>query len=289
MTLLFDRKVELHVFLQSEKYIIKDLHMSFDILATRDSKPNTAKINVYNLSESTRNLFSSETTGIEFWAGYGDDLGMIFRGSWYEDTSIFRHRKEGTNWATEIETGDGLKEFQNTYFDKSYTSGTVIIDIINDVANAMGLPVSNDLALSQTLNSCAVYSGKAKDMLDDLSNEWGFDWSIQHGVVEIVDKDSFLSSDSTAVLLSSDTGIVGRPTINKDGLEVTTLMLASIKPTRIIQIDSAQVTTNLGSKQEKIKSKIKPNVTGNYIVDRIRYYGDNFGGAFNCVIQSNLV
>ena len=61
MTLLFNRKVELHVYLDTEKYVIRDLHMIFDILATRDSKPNTAKISVMNLSESTRNLFSDST------------------------------------------------------------------------------------------------------------------------------------------------------------------------------------------------------------------------------------
>ena len=118
MSVLFDRKVELHVYLDVVKYVIRDLHMSFDVLATRDSKPNTAKITVYNLSETTRGLFNELTTGIELWAGYGDNLGMIFRGSWDSKTSIYRHKQTGPDWVTEIETGDGLKEFQNTFFEK---------------------------------------------------------------------------------------------------------------------------------------------------------------------------
>lgn len=288
MTLLFDRKVELHVFLTGEKYIIKDLDMSFDILATRDSKPNTAKIMVYNLSEATRNLFSRETRGIEFWAGYGEDIGMIFRGSWDENTSIFKHYKGGPDWITEIETGDGLKEFQTTYFDRSYSAGTSVTSIIGDIASAMGLPVANDWPGVDVLNSGAVYSGKAKDLLDDLSNEYGFGWSIQHGVVEIVEDQDTLKSETTAVVLSTDTGLVGRPVVNKDGLEVNTLMLASVKPTRLIQVNPASVETKLGNKQDTIKSGIKPSPTGTYIVDRIQYQGDNFGGSFNCVIQSDL-
>ena len=288
MTLLFDRKVELHVFLETEKYVIRDLHMSFDILATRDSKPNTAKIMVYNLSEATRNLFSRDTQGIEFWAGYGDELGMIFRGSWDEDTSIFKHYKDGPSWVTELETGDGLKEFQQTYFDKSYSQGAQISTILKDVANAMGLPVALDFITPATLNAGAVYSGKAKDVLDDLSNEYGFDWSIQHGSVEVVELGGTVFAETTAVLLSPDTGIVGRPVVDKDGLKVKTLMFANIKPTRLIQVNPATVATNLGNKEDAIKSGIKPNVNGLYRVDRIRYYGNNFGGDFNCDIESDL-
>lgn len=288
MTLLFDRKIELHVFLDAEKYVIRDLHMSFDILATRDSKPNTASLVVYNLSQTTRNLFTKSTTGVEVWAGYGEDLGMIFRGSWDEDTSFFRHYLEGASWVTEIETGDGLKEFQTTYFDRAYSQGTEVTSIIQDVANAMGLPSSFDFESLGSINSAAVFSNKAKDVLDNLSFEYGFDWSIQHGAIEVVVSGTPPTNDATAVLLSPDTGLVGRPVITKDGLEVNTLMLATIKPTRLIQLDPASVDTALGSRQDVIKSKIVPSATGVYIVDRIRYHGDNMGGSFNCVIESDL-
>jgi len=289
MTLLFDRKVELHVFLELEKYVIKDLDMSFDILATRDSAPNTAQITVYNLSESTRNLFSEETTGIEFWAGYGDDLGMIFRGSWDKDISIFKHSQVGADWVTEIETGDGLKEFQNTYFDKSYGQGTLVTQILQDVTAAMGLPVVLTFVEVSLLNSGAVFSGKAKDILDDLADQYNFQWSIQHGSVEVLEKYLPPPSDAVAVLLAPDTGLVGRPTVTKEGLELTTLMLATIKPTRLVAVNPATVLTQLGSKQDAIKSGIKTNATGVYLVDRIRYHGDNMGGPFNCVINSDLV
>jgi hypothetical protein len=213
---------------------------------------------------------------------------MIFRGSWDEDTSIFRHYQNGATWVTDIETGDGLKEFQNTYFDSSYGEGTNAKDIITDVTSAMGLPVVMDYEGEAILNSGAVYSGKAKDILDDLSSEYRFRWSIQHGVIEVVDTDEPPSNDTTAVLLAPDTGMVGRPTITKSGLTVNTLMLATIKPTRLIQVDPASVSSELGSKQESIKSKIKASTGGLYIVDRIRYYGDNFGGSFNCEIVSDL-
>jgi len=288
MTLLFDRKVELHVFVGGQKHIIRDLHMTFDVLATRDSKPNTAKIVVFNLSETSRNLFSESTKGIEFWAGYGEDLGMIFRGSWDPDTSVINHAQRGTTWETHIETGDGLKEFHNTFFDKSYTAGTDVKTILTDVAKSMGLPVLLDYDGNDTITSGIALSGKAGHVLDGLCLEYHLRWSIQHGTVEIVEPDGTPRSEATAVLLTPDTGLVGRPTITKNGLECESLLLYTIKPTRLIKLDPASIDTNLGNKQDAIKSGIKPTAYGVYIVDQIQYTGDNMGGKFNCKITSEL-
>ena len=288
MSLLFNRKTELHVFTTGEKTIIKGLDMSFNIVATRDSKPNTAKITVFNLAETSRNLFSTSMLGIEFWAGYGENIGMIFRGSWDDETSKIRHKKNGTTWVTTIETGDGLKEFQNTFFDKSYSKGIDVKTILTDVANSMGLPVVLDYDGNDILNSGASYSGKANSVLDDLAIEYNLGWSIQHGAVEIVDPDDPPKNDATAVLLTPDTGLVGRPTITDKGMECGALMMATIKPTRLVKLDPATIDTDLGSKQDAIKSGIKPTASGVYIVDRVQYTGDNMGGPFNTKITSEL-
>lgn len=288
MTLLFDRKAELHIFLEGEKHILKDYDMSFDILATRDSKPNTAKINVFNQSETIRNLFSESTKGVEFWAGYGTDIGMIFRGSWDKDSSVIKHVHNGSSWDTAIETGDGLKEFQNTFFSRSYLSGTTIKSILKNVSGAMGLPITLDYDFGTQLNSSAVYHGKAKDVLDDLALEHTLQWSIQHGVIEILDTFEPPRREATAVLLSTDTGLVGSPILTDKGVEANTLMLSTIKPTRLIKIDPASLESQLGKTEKKKKGKIKTNASGVYIVDRIRYFGDTMGGKFNCKINSDL-
>lgn len=299
MGLLFDRKCEAHIFVGPTggalKYKIKGLHMAFDILATSESKPNTAKVKIFNLSKSTRDLISTDMRGLEFWAGYGDEVGMVFRGSFDKETSTVHHVKNGTDWETEIEIGDGAKEFSSTYFDRSYSAGTPIRQIFTDITKSMGLPFLMEYTGTGSLLSSAVFSGRASKVLDGLCAEHSCRWSIQHGVVEVIPKAATPKKDSTAVVLSPSTGLVGTPTFTEDGLEVKTLLMCTIKPTRLIKVDPAAVETRMKAlgdavkeKGKKTKPKPVPRSLGVYIVDRVQYIGDNMGGDFNCIINCDL-
>jgi len=291
MGVLFDRRCELHVFTTGQKTIIKDLDMEFDILATSDSKPNTATITVFNLNETNRSLFSEDTLGVEYYAGYGDDIGIIFQGSWDPENSVVHHVKEGVDWVTTFQTGDGFKEFMNSFFDKTYSAGTPVKTILSDVAAVLGLPVFLDFDDGIQMIHGGWYSGKAKDVLDDVVADYGLSWSIQWGTVEVVAKGSPPSNDSQAILLTPSTGLVGRPTITEKGVECQTLMIYTIRPTRLIKIEGVIPDTPVGDllklKKEKPQGDPAQDPTGVYIVDRVRYGGDNMGGGFGCTIESD--
>jgi hypothetical protein len=295
MGMLFDRKCELHIFVGAMMHKIKGLHMAFDITATSESKPNTAKIKVFNLSASTRSLISTDLKGLEFWAGYGEDVGMIFRGSYDPEVSTIRHVKSGADWETEIEIGDGSKEFSSTFFDRSYPAGTPVVQIFNDVTRSMGLPIVMEFTDAVVLSSSAVFTGRASKVLDGLCSEYACSWSIQHGVVEVVPFTGTPKADSAATLLSPSTGLVGTPTFTEDGLEVKTLLMFTLKPTRLIKIDPVGVETRMKKLTDAVKEKKKktappilPRSSGVYRIDRIQYSGDNMGGDFNCVVNCDL-
>ena len=92
------------------------------------------------------------------------------------------------------------------------------------------------------------------------------------------------------LVLTPDTGLVGFPKLTEKGVELKTLMLARIKPGRLVKVDPASVQTELGKTEEKTKKKAppKPNANGIYIVDQIRYVGDNMSGEFNCYITTEI-
>jgi len=288
MSVLFDRHCELHVFVNSKKYIIKNLDMDFDIIATDDSKPNIAKISVYNLSETTRNLFSESTRGMEFWAGYGDELGMIFRGSWDPDSSTVKHEQIGPTWATHLETGDGLKEFQEAIFEKTYPKGMSVKYVIHDIASSFALPVVLDYDENLKTTSARTFSCKAWMALNEITSHYMLKWSIQHGTVEILDFFSPPKNDSQATLLTPSTGIIGTPTITDKGINVKTLLLSNIQPSRLIQIGASPDGSKKGNIQKDIKGKISKKSEGLFIVNKIKYFGNNYGGAFNCLISSRF-
>jgi hypothetical protein len=280
--------------------------MDFDILARRDSKPNQAKIVVYQLSETTRNLLSADHQGVEFLAGYGGDPTLIFRGT---TTNVLHQRPApGTEWITEIYAGEGEKEMKGTIFNRSYEAGTEIRRVIEDVSRSMGLPVEIDFfAVSNVAQESLTLSGLAKDVLDQLTADYSLRWSIQQGQLEVTDLLSPISSQPTAVVLSSDTGMIESPILTErqpvtkkgqkkkkgkpiemiPGVKVTSLMNTEIRPNRLIEIRARQTVNNqLGKLSEQ--RRVAKSANGFYICDKVRYSGNNYGGPFQVEVEADL-
>lgn len=299
MALLFDRKVKLVVyFATGKKYEITDLHMTFEILLRRDPKPNPAKIGVYNLSETTRNLFSEESLGLEFYAGYASTgPQQIFKGT----ISNALSNKNGPDWITTIYAADGHKEFDETYFNKSYSAGTPLITIFTDIADVFSLPINIDPTLfdvlSQSLLRGVTFEGKAEKAMNQLAKDYDLDWSVQFGIIEVTPKGSVLTSDPVATLLTFDTGLIGSPEIAyekvkknrksepelKKIVKANSLLIPQIKPNRLIQILSLYTSITFGALNEtRVPTD---NADGIYLVDTVSFVGDNFGGSFDCKIE----
>lgn len=299
MSLLFDREIKLVVYLATgKKYEITDLHMNFEVLLRRDSKPNQAKIGVYNLSETTRNVFNEQHLGLEFYAGYATTgPEMIFRGN----TSNVLSQKDGPDWLTTLYAGDGHKEFDKTYFNKTYSAGTPLITIFTDIADVFSLPLNIDPILFDTLAQPIIrsitFAGKAKRAMDTLAKDYDLSWSVQFGTIEVIPKGAILTSDPTATLLTFDTGMIGSPEIAyekekknrksepefKKIIKVTSLLIPSIKPNRLIQVFALRTSITFGQLNEtRVPSD---NADGVYLVDTVTFSGDNFGGNFDARIE----
>ena len=290
MTLLFDPKVELEFFTETRTINLKDLHMDFSTTATTNSKTNTAKISIYNLSSSTRQLMKDKFVGFNFYAGYGDDIAIIFRGT---ATNVLSERK-GVDWRTDIFGGDGQKEFSERFFSKTYPAGTKVKQIIKDVGGAMGYSPNTDVVLdTDTVLKSVSYSGRAKDVMDEITKDFDYSWSVQWGALEILDSSGFLGNTATAIVLSADTGMLETPTLidrtdkNKKvvGVRVTALLNPAIKPGRLIEIRTQSTTTAIGALDKKRVAKDDAN--GFWVVKRVDYSGNNYGGDFIVTIEAD--
>lgn len=304
MGLLFNPKVEMRVFVGSDLYTIKGLYMDFDILAHRGSKPNIAKIVVQNLSETTRNLISADHQGLEFFAGYGDDDPvLIFRGT----TVNVAHQKPtpGTTWYTEIHALEGEKEMKSAVFNKSYESGIEVRQIIEDVSKSMGLPTEIDFfEVADVLSESMALSGLARDVLDQLTRDYDLQWSIQQGTLEVTPFLSSVSSQPTAVVLSSDTGMIESPILTErqpagrkkkkgagasrmiPGVKAVSLLNPEIRPNRIIEIRARRTISNQLGRIAEQKRPVR-SANGFYICRKVRYYGDNHGGPFVAEMEAD--
>ena len=298
MTSLFNGQIKLSFYTAVKRYDIESsegAEMEFDIVTNLNKEPNQAVIRVYNLSKSTRKLFNADHQGIEFFASRNptDDLKMIFRG---ETTNVLDEDSD-PGMVTVIYAGDGDKVFSSVPFNKSYKAGTKYLDILRDVASVMGLPTEIDFydVSAKTLKG-ETYSGLCKNVLDEITKYLGLKWSIQQGILEIINLVQPIVSQPTAVLLSTDTGLIGSPVIverqenrqntksgkkNKEnrliGVNAVGYLNPEVRPGRLVEIRAMQTINQLGKLQE---SRI-PNIDANgvYRADVVRYIGGNLPGS----------
>lgn len=313
MGVLFDPRVEVHIYTggrtlpTGEKYIIsrdvdgEDLDVEFDIetFAAQGKKasPNTARISVYNLAEGTRKLLSYEHQAVEVYAGYGDSIGLIFLG----ETTNITHEHEDVDWRTDIYAADGIKSWETQYFNRSYKAGVLVSKVLADMASAIQLPYSIDTLDIDVLLKGQSFAGRAKDVLDEFTKDRGLEWHINHGIVEIMQKDSPFLRDPTVVIVNADTGMIGHPVLiertnespkeGKDekrvvGVRVQSLMNFEIRPKRLVKVEASSTTSVIGQMAD---DRVFVNsANGVYIADVVRYRGDNFGGEFVTEFEGDM-
>jgi hypothetical protein len=313
MTTLFNRALQLDIFADNQRVTlvkpgkrpgIDSLFFEFDVNVSRDKEPNRAQVSVYNLNQTNRDLFNAGHQGIELSAGYGDEIKLLFRGV----TTNVVHDEQRTFIKTTFFCGDGEKQYGTQKFNKSYSKGVLIRVILQDMADALGLP--NEIAFDdisfQTLLKGRSFSGLVKDALTELTKDYGLQWSIQQETLEVTVIGQPIISQPFATVLSADTGMIGSPRLierqsksektkkkesDKEerivGVAVTSLLNADIYPNRLIKIEPQQTQTGTLGKLMEVKV---PNITaeGVWLVDKAHFFGDNMTGPYHVEAEADI-
>lgn len=283
-----------------------DNPVAFDVMATTEAAPNEATVDLYNLPDDLRNAFRTRegiSTGIELYAGYGEDPPMIFRGSNKNVLSAFDPSTR--DWKTRFYSSDGWKSFSGKYFDKSYRSGADIQQIFRDIADVMGLPMElTDVLKGQKLLRGRTFSYLCREALDYLADVYSVRWSIQNGRIEVTFQEEGLKSDVQAVLLTQDTGILGFPTITERqpeakkgakkgakkkilGIQCKCYIIPGIAPNRIVQIDSPFVDISVGKLHED--QRIFESANGIYTIRNCHYTGSTDSDDYTADISADII
>ena len=292
MARLFERVTKLILYTSTDEHTFEDYDTEFDIFATSESEPNTARITIWGLNAEQRGLFSEDLQFVEFYAGYREDrVGMIFRGSWDPLLSEINHYKDGPDWQTVLETGDGFKEVQNSFFNRSFAAGTPLRQVVTQLAASFGVPLVYDFTREETFLQAATFTGRTSKIMDDLAWSFKFDWSIQFGSLIVTEADEPSTTAGVAQVLNHKTGLLGQPVVNEKGFELKTMMLSTLKPKGLIQIEDPELADKLTLQSARIrKPKVSEtfrksiNQKGIYVIDRIQYNGMSRGGEYGCTI-----
>lgn len=193
--------------------LVTGLRTTFEIVKTLKKEPNTAQIKIYNLSEQSRSQMGTRGVPVILTAGYEDSSAVIFAG----DSRTIDHIREGSEWITHIQCGDGESASLYNRIQSSFGPGSQVQDVISSVAKATGLNLGNlpaQLAkgvvrgFTQFTHGYTAH-GKAVTELDKLMQTSGFEWSIQDGAIQVLRAGE--AASGTADLWTPDTGLIGSP------------------------------------------------------------------------------
>lgn len=273
---LFGRKWSVQI----DRTTFDDFDMSFSVVKTRKAEPNTCDLRIFNLSADERGALEGtplvklaaksgpakhqhKGIPVRITAGYEDADCVIWQG----DLRTVQSKHDGTDWVTELGSGDGEEAYQRSRVNLSFGRGTPVATILTALASAIGLGTGNlplylpRLALSPTISQITMQgialSGSAADQLTNITHSVGLEWSIQDGVLQFTERG--LPTLGQVVLVSPLTGMVDEPTIDNEGvLTVTMLMIPNIVPASVIVVASQ-------------------TVTGNFRIEKVTYEGDTSG------------
>lgn len=265
MSQLFTRKYALTI----GDLRISELRVSFTCEKSTDKAPNTAEIKIYNLSEKSRGQIQKKGLFVTLEAGYGDDVGTIFKG----ELRQVQHVREAVDWVTTIWAGDAERKTLYSYMSDSFKPGVDSTQIVQRCIQKLSLIDGNSsnafLLRKKTYAGGVSFVGSAYDLLSREAKACKLKVSVQNGVVVFVPIFSVTQADLKtfpAVRLNAKTGLIGSPehsNPDKKGdtspnLKIKSLLQHQLQASGYVQIDAE-------------------TVKGNYLIEKVKHTGDSFG------------
>lgn len=251
-----------------------DIDVDFKIVRTLRRTPGTCELVIYNLTESHRNEIRDATKPlVRVEAGYQDGMTMLFQGN-ERQTEIVR---DDVEWVTKIVASDGIDAIRHRRASRSFGPQTQLRDVVEYLVDAIGVgdgnfedAISNAAFddLDSTFPEGAIVHGTAADELTRILNAAGLEWSVQDGVLQLLERGGSL--DREAVKLAKGSGLVGSPEVGKRGIvKVKALISPDLMPGRRVQIESDVVT-------------------GTYRIEKCEFTGSTRGGDWYANMETRV-
>lgn len=257
----------------------EEMKIDFDVTKTIGSSQNTGTVTIWNLSKQHRGMLGEEFDKIELKVGYRDSgLSLLAKG----DIRDVEHDKETADISSKIEFGDGDKAVNEGGVAKTFPKGTKPKEAFEYLAKQLpGAQIGKMEGLDElpAFTRPVSFFGFAAREMDELGRQFGFYWSIQNGQVEAVKNDKAFQG---AILISSETGMVGIPTETDKGVKVKCLCNPRIAPNKTIDVRSEWLDE--GSGRDK---RASDQGGGLYRVSSVKHSGTSRGEEFYSEVEAN--
>jgi len=274
----FNRKIQVKVLSGKEEITIpqsideiKPIRITFSVEVTNNSaQPFNSTITIYNLSKSTRSFIRDQGQSVELFAGYADNVSLIFTGKITrllvdEKQSLVDNQRVATDITTKITLADAIFDIHQTVFKRFYSGVASIRSIVSDVLDGVGLAVIglNNIPDINFLNFA--FDGRSSDAIDQILTKTGVTWVIDRTVVIFSKAGGRVNSNK--VIVNAGTGLLTASRTEGGGVRFKTLLNINLSLSSTI----------------KIKSE---TIEGEFKVISISHRGDNEQGEFSTEVEA---
>ena len=234
------RKCSLLVGKGSDGLELGDQRIVFKTTKGDVETPNSAEINVYNLSEATSSKIRKEFTRVVLQAGYQDNCAVIFDGTIRQ---VRRFRENGTDVCTAILAADGDAAYNYAVVNTTLAAGSTSAEHVGACQKAFSGKGADtgyipDMA-GPALPRGKVMYGMARKYMRDTAKQTGTSWSIQDGKVVVVPETAYVPG--SVPVLSHDSGLVGMPEQTEKGIKLRMLLNPSIRVGGLVNLDNSRI------------------------------------------------
>ena len=256
--------------------------------ATIDN-PQFAEIYVYNLSEDTMNKIDNNGSSgngqtVILEVGYGEDIATLFKGQAFQ---FRRGRENQTDTWFCILAQAGNQALSTAVVNVTHPAGTTqkqIRDHIKDEFKKCGVDSGYmcDVSEQGLPRSKSVMSSLA-DYLKQFCNTNNTDAVIEDDTIKMIPRGG--NNGEPAFVLTTKTGLIGRPQLTTDGLNVTCLINPRLKWGGQIQVDPKSIQVplyDIGYQGQYVDQTQKTLATaageqGRYNIISVSHHGDTRG------------
>jgi len=191
---------------------IENCKISFELIKSANAKENTGKIEIHNLTPATRSLITASNSLVRLFAGYAQNKGLVEIGQG-DIASVVTSRNK-TETITKIHIAEGRQKIKLKPVSLSYDKEVRLFDVLRGLEEKSGFKFKCVAVDTSAVVQNGYSSMGAVDLvLDELSYNFGFSWSIQGGVILI--QGSEQNSSNQIMLLNAESGLILIPEMLK--------------------------------------------------------------------------
>lgn len=245
MTRQWKRKISLVVGDDSGNGLeLAEMHISFSVRHGIVPTPHNLEARIYNLSDSTAQRIKDEFTRVLLQAGYEGGYGPIFGGTIKQ---VRRGHATSTDSFVDIFAAEGDEAYNWAVTNQSLAAGYTAQDQYAAIGKAMSRFGISAVALpdgtfpSRPAPRGRVLWGMARDHAEDLAATHDMTWHMRDGGLYVNPVQPPAPDSSTAIVLNSNTGLIGFPEQTQGGIFARCLLNPAINAGTLVQIDNKSV------------------------------------------------